>query len=492
MRFYSTRGAGPVSGARAVIDGMAPDGGLYVPENFPVATREDLARFESMSYPDCAAEILRGFFDEFPLADLARYCRDAYARFDDDRVAPLVCVDKGTFVSELWHGPTSAFKDVALTLLPRLLSAAKSVEGDERKTLILVATSGDTGKAALEGFKDADGIEIVVLYPERGVSPMQKLQMITTGGRNARAIGINGDFDDAQNAAKRIFGDPAMRARIAEKGYALSSANSINFGRLAPQTAYYFSAYADLVAAREVKFGDPINFVVPSGNFGNVLAGHYAREMGLPVKQFIVASNSNNVLTDFFATGEYDARRKLIKTISPSMDILVSGNLERLVYELLGRDGAEVRAKMSALAESGRYRVGEDAMYGAAASFIGYWASEDETRETIRGVFSECDYLVDPHTAVAMRAYEKYMRETYDLTPTVVLSTANPFKFPQDVFQALTGARIEDGFAAIDALRKYANVVPPAGISGLKGLEIRQTLTAELSEIDDAILSALD
>ena len=379
MDFYSTRGEGPVSGARAIINGIAGDGGLYVPADFPIIGQEELVDMVGLDYPERAARIIGKFLDEFSPEELLSYTQKAYARFDG-YPAPLTKVDEGTYIMELWHGPTYAFKDIALTLLPYLLTGSKKKEGVDKKTLILVATSGDTGKAALEGFKDVEGTEIIVLYPEEGVSDMQKLQMKTTEGNNTHVIGIKGNFDDAQTAVKKIFTSEEMKEKFAQKGYELSSANSINFGRLVPQIVYYFSAYLDLLAEGEIEPGESLDFVVPSGNFGNILAGYYAKRMGLPVKQLIVASNMNNVLTEFFETGLYDANRKFHKTISPSMDILVSSNLERLLYEMTGRNTDTVREMMDSLKKTGKYSVEEDLVYDAAPEFIGYCSTEEETK----------------------------------------------------------------------------------------------------------------
>lgn len=491
MEFYSTRGEGPVSGARAIVNGIAKDGGLYVPAEFPFIAREELEDLVGLDYYERAAYIIHKYLDEFSYEELKEYTEKAYSRFDE-YPAPLTKVDEGTYIMELWHGPTYAFKDIALTLLPYLLMGSKKKEGDDKKTLILVATSGDTGKAALEGFKDVENTEIVVLYPSDGVSEMQKKQMTTTEGHNTHVIGIKGNFDDAQNAVKRIFASKEMNEKFAEAGYELSSANSINFGRLVPQIVYYFSAYLDLLSEGEIEPEEQINFVVPSGNFGNILAGYYAKRMGLPIKQLIVASNENNVLTEFFETGLYNARRKFHKTISPSMDILVSSNLERLVYEMLNRESDKVVSLMEELKKDGEYSVDEDTLYDVAPEFIGYWSSEEETKNVIGNVFDEYGYLLDPHTAVAVSAFFKFMNDAYDEASAVILSTANPYKFPQSVLEAVSEQKETDAFKAIKKLEMLTGAEIPEGIAELKNKPVLHDKVVEIKDIEDAVLSAIN
>ena len=491
MEFYSTRGEGPVSGARAIVNGIAKDGGLYVPAEFPFIAREELEDLVGLDYYERAAYIIHKYLDEFSYEELKEYTEKAYSRFDE-YPAPLTKVDEGTYIMELWHGPTYAFKDIALTLLPYLLTGSKKKEGDDKKTLILVATSGDTGKAALEGFKDVENTEIVVLYPSDGVSEMQKKQMTTTEGHNTHVIGIKGNFDDAQNAVKRIFASKEMNEKFAKAGYELSSANSINFGRLVPQIVYYFSAYLDLLSEGEIEPEEQINFVVPSGNFGNILAGYYAKRMGLPIKQLIVASNENNVLTEFFETGLYNARRKFHKTISPSMDILVSSNLERLVYEMLNRESDKVVSLMEELKKDGEYSVDEDTLYDVAPEFIGYWSSEEETKNVIGNVFDEYGYLLDPHTAVAVSAFFKFMNDAYDEASAVILSTANPYKFPQSVLEAVSEQKETDAFKAIKKLEMLTGAEIPEGIAELKNKPVLHDKVVEIKDIEDAVLSAIN
>lgn len=492
MDFFSTRGEGPVSGAKAIINGIAKDGGLYVPSSFPTISKEDIEDMIMLDYEERAAYIISLYLTDFSYEELLEYTKLAYAKFEGDP-APLVKIDDETFIMELWHGPTLAFKDIALTMLPYLMVGSKQKLGDEGKTLILVATSGDTGKAALEGFKDVEGTEIIVFYPSSGVSDMQKLQMQTTEGKNVHVIGIEGNFDDAQNAVKAIFADKSMEEKLAKKGFTLSSANSINFGRLVPQIVYYISAYADLVAEGQIDNGSPINFVVPSGNFGNILAGYYAKEMGLPIKQLIVASNINNVLTEFFSDGIYDANRDFQKTMSPSMDILISSNLERLLYELGGKDSNFVKNLMKDLKDSGYYRVEEDLLYDELSEFIGYFSSEAETEEVINNVFDEYGYLLDPHTAVAVSAFFKYMGETYDEdTTTVIVSTANPYKFPQSVYKAVAKVEEDDADKAVKKLANFSGMDIPEAISSLKNKPVLHNKVVAKDKIFETVLELID
>ncbi|MFW5780167.1 MAG: threonine synthase, partial [Bacillota bacterium] len=449
MNYKSTRGEEINKASQAILNGIANDGGLYVPSSFPPITPKELEDMKSLEYKERAAFVLSKFLTDYTFEELLEYADKAYARFGGEP-APLVKADENTYLLELWHGPTLAFKDIALTILPHLLTGARQKAGIDKKTLILVATSGDTGKAALEGFRDIEGTEIVVFYPSEGVSLMQKLQMQTTEGENVHVIGIEGNFDDAQNAVKDIFNDEKIRKKLFENGYMLSSANSINFGRLAPQIAYYISSYVDLLSGGEIQNGDKINFVVPSGNFGNILAAYYACRMGLPVKRLIVASNKNKVLTDFFESGEYNINRDFYKTISPSMDILISSNLERLLFELGDRDEKFIIELMNDLKDSGRYEVDEEELSKKFSQFLAYYSTEEETHQVIDNFFDEYDYLLDPHTAVGMSVFFKYMAETYDIdTPSVIVSTANPYKFPQDVLYALTKKREDNPIKSI-------------------------------------------
>ncbi len=490
MDFYSTRGEGPVSGARAIINGIAKDGGLYVPSSFPKITPEDLADMAELSYAERAAYVMSLYLTEFSYEELLTYTEKAYSRFEDFDPAPVVKIDEGTYMLELWHGPTLAFKDVALTMLPYLLTAAKKKEGENNKTLILVATSGDTGKAALEGFKDVQGTEIAVLYPAEGVSDMQRLQMTTTDGQNVHVYGIRGNFDDAQSAVKRIFVSENMKKSLAEKGYDLSSANSINFGRLLPQIVYYVSSYVDLLSNEMIDDCEHINYVVPCGNFGNVLAAYYAKKMGLPVKQLIVASNENNVLTEFFSDGIYDSNREFFKTISPSMDILVSSNLERLLYEIGDRNPDFVKPLMERLADGGTYSIDEDMLYDKLPEFLAYYSTEAETKEVIDNFFDEYGYVLDPHTAVAVSALFKYMNEVGDnTTSNVIVSTASPFKFPQTVYEAISHNEEDDAFKAAKKLAAFSGETEPEAIKSLLSRPVRHGEIIDKEEIDGVLLA---
>lgn len=488
MLYTSTRDGGVrITGSQAIVNGISKDGGLYVPSSFPKYSLDDIATFRDLSYVDLATTILSDFLD-FTKDEINGFCRSAYARFETDEVCPVRKIDDSTFVLELFHGPTLAFKDVALTLLPHLLTASMKKNDVKEKALILVATSGDTGKAALEGFKDVEGTNIIVLYPEDGVSDMQKLQMRTQEGDNVKVFGIKGNFDDAQSAVKRIFGDEEMRKAFKEKGFVLSSANSINWGRLVPQIVYYFYAYLRLLEKGDVKLGDKINFSVPSGNFGDILAGYYAKKMGLPVNKLICASNVNRVLADFFETGVYDKNRDFFKTISPSMDILVSSNLERLLYDVSGKDVDFVKEKMRALSECGKYKVPFEMI--EKAGIVGGYADEDDTKMAIDCFFDSFDYPLDTHTAVAVTVYNNFVAETGDNTPTVIVATASPYKFPVDVYNAISHEEQEDAFVSAQKLHRISGVKIPDAISGLITKQIRFNTVIDNKDVNDAVLNA--
>lgn len=478
MDYISTRGYKKVSGSRAILEGIAKDGGLYVPSVIPNLSSEDLEILYDLDYPERVAFILNKYIPEFSEEKLLEYANLAYGRFDGDP-CPVVKIDDETYILELTHGPTLAFKDMALTLLPYLMKEAKSVNNEKRDTHILVATSGDTGKAALEGFRDVEGTKITVFYPQDGVSSMQKKQMLTQEGENVNVVGINGNFDDAQTAVKQIFANNKGNDKET-----LSSANSINWGRLVPQIVYYISAYCDLISSEQIKSGEEINFVVPTGNFGNVLAAFYAKKMGLPIKKLIVASNKNNVLTDFFVDGIYDINREFYKTISPSMDILISSNLERLLYEMMGRDSSKLCLLMDELKKYGKYSVDKESFSGVDC-FKAYFADEEETMYAIDNFFEMFDYLLDPHTGVAVDCYYKYIQETDDNTKTVIVSTANPFKFSEDVLFALDQKKAEDAFSAAKKLASFTGIEIPKEISRLKTLAERFSTVIEKNEIED-------
>ena len=477
MLFVSTRGqAGKVPSAHAIKEGLAGDGGLFVPQTFPYLSLDVILGMNALSYEQCAAKILGYFLTDYTAEELAECTAAAYSseKFGDDP-APLHKVGEHTDVLELWHGPTMAFKDIALQILPRLMTKAQEKTGSDIRIAILTATSGDTGKAALEGFANVPGTEIIVFYPEDGVSQVQKLQMVTQQGSNTKVFGIRGNFDDAQRGVKEIFGDAALEKELKECGWVFSSANSINWGRLAPQITYYFKAYADAVAAERIRPGEKIIFSVPTGNFGDILAGYYAKKMGLPVKHFICASNSNNVLSDFINSGVYDKNRVLNKTVSPSMDILVSSNLERLLFDLTDNDAAQVAEWMSQLNTVGKYQVSKDVADRVRDLFVGVWIDELETVDTIGRVRNDFEYLIDPHTAVAWRASEKYRLLSGDDSYIIVLSTASPYKFCSTVLKGIgkaEGLDETDPFSAAHCLSVETETEIPPQVKALETLPI--------------------
>ena len=465
MRYVSTRDQSlAYTAAQAIEQGLSRDGGLFLPESFPALP--DLNTLLPMTYEARAAAIMGLFLDGFTQEELLTFARKAYGpeKFDCPEVAPVRELHCKTHILELWHGPTCAFKDMALQMLPHLLTASMQKNGEEKTVCILVATSGDTGKAALEGFKDVNGTRIMVFYPKDGVSDIQQLQMVTQAGENVGVCAVVGNFDDAQTGVKRVFADKDIAARLAGRNIRLSSANSINWGRLVPQIVYYFAAYARLLKAGRIALGDEVDFCVPTGNFGDILAGYYAKRMGLPVGRLVCASNKNNVLTDFLRTGAYTARREFYKTSSPSMDILVSSNLERLLYHVTGSD-AEVAALMGRLAREGSYTVRPETLAAIQASFSCGWASEEEVAAEIRTRWERDGYLCDTHTAVAFHVAEQHKRQG---TPMVVLSTASPFKFPRSVLAALGHAAPENDFEAMQALEQATGRTAPASLAGLR------------------------
>ncbi|MDO4483637.1 MAG: threonine synthase [Clostridia bacterium] len=497
MPFFSTRGSDAVTASQAILRGIAPDGGLYVPGEFPQMTLDEIAALQQMSYRERAVSILSRYLDDFTSEEITASVAGAYAdgKFDDPAVAPVKKLDDNTFVLELFHGPTMAFKDMALQLLPYLTGLSAKKNGEEREVSILVATSGDTGKAALEGFGDVPGTSCTVFYPLDGVSPVQQLQMTTTAGKNTHVIAVHGNFDDAQTGVKKLFASGEFADAMNSRGKVLSSANSINFGRLVPQVVYYFSAYADLLAAGAITLGDKVSFVVPTGNFGDILAGYYAMQMGLPVAKLICASNRNKVLTDFFATGEYSVQREFYKTDSPSMDILVSSNLERLLYEVSGRDAECVRTWMEELKTQGCYDIGAENLYTLLQTFAAGTADDEETRAEIKRCLTENGYLMDPHTAVASKVLRDYRAENEDDTVTVVLSTANPYKFAMPVLAAVAGDEALQGldaFAASDVLERTAGVPVPAQVKALPTLPVLHTAQCDKEDMGKAVLAAFD
>lgn len=445
MKYTSTRDSSnltSVSSAEAIKRGLAPDGGLYLPETAPRLSREELEKLCSMTYSERAAYLLSLFLDDYDADGLRQDCAAAYGeeKFPGG-AAPVADIGDGIYSLELWHGPTCAFKDMALQIMPRLLVRALRMTGETKLAHILVATSGDTGKAALEGYRDVEGVRMTVFYPNDGVSKMQQRQMTTQEGDNVYVCAVNGNFDDAQTGVKNIFSDRALAKKAEEAGFFFSSANSINWGRLVPQIVYYVSAYCDLVSTGRVRMGDEINVCVPTGNFGNIFAAYTAREMGLPIRRFICASNANHVLTDFIRTGVYDRTREFYKTMSPSMDILISSNLERLLCRVGGK--ALTAELMASLQTTGRYEAPAETTAAIQSLFSGYFLSEAETTAAIRDAFRNRGYLVDPHTAVGLGCAEKYRVETGDDAPIVLASTASPYKFAADVCRAI-GAEIAD------------------------------------------------
>jgi len=472
MLYQSTRGSSKrISAAEAIAQGLSDDGGLYLPESFPTLTTDAISDLASKPYKDRAAYIIGKFSDGFDEGDLLKYASEAYSEpaYDHPAIAPLYKLDGNTHFLELWHGPTCAFKDMALQMLPHLLAVSLRKTNEKRDVCILVATSGDTGKAALEGFRDVPGTKIMVFYPRDGVSEVQKLQMTSQSGGNVNVVAVEGNFDDAQSGVKAIFSDVDIRERLGKDGYLLSSANSINWGRLVPQIAYYVSAYCDLIAAGEIVVGDRINFCVPTGNFGNILSAWYAEKMGLPIKKLICASNRNNVLSEFINTGVYDKNRPFYTTASPSMDILVSSNLERLLFELSGKDGASISEYMSALSSAGKYEVPVHVLAETNRFFAAGSCSEEDTMNTIAEVLKRHNYLIDTHTAVAYKVLGDYRADSGDLTPAVVVSTASPYKFCDSVLGAL-GHNVEGGgVELIDALYEKTGCAVPAPLAALRG-----------------------
>lgn len=472
MLYYSTRDKNRrVTASRAISDGLAPDGGLYIPECIPQVSAEKLEALCKANYRERATYIMGLYLDEFSEDELRAMTEQAYGEnFETESPAPLRFVDEETAYLELWHGPSCAFKDMALQMLPHLLTASLKKCGEERNVCILTATSGDTGKAALEGFCEVPGTRVVVFYPQDGVSEMQKLQMVTQKGSNVLVSAVEGNFDDAQTGVKKIFGDKALAERLNEKAVFLSSANSMNWGRLLPQIVYYFSAYCDYVISGKLRCGEKLDFCVPTGNFGNILAGYYAKRMGLPVGRLLCASNANDVLTEFIETGVYNRNRSFHTTISPSMDILVSSNLERLLM-LLSESDSEVRTYMETLSEKGCYTVSDSVRQGVQETLNAGCCDDVRTKETIAAVFNTYNYLIDPHTAVAARVLDDYRKKTGEKHPCVVVSTANPYKFASDVLNALGGEAEE--CRLLEALSEKSSTNVPAPLRGLHDLPVR-------------------
>ncbi len=502
MKYESTRGGlEKITGAEAIIKGIADDKGLYVPVQIP-GLPLSIKEMEGMSYQQIAYEIIHAFFDDYTENEMKACIDGAYdSKFEAEEIAPLTEAG-GAWFLELYHGKTAAFKDMALSILPYLMTTACRKVGEKDKICILTATSGDTGKAALEGFAKVDGTEIIVFYPENGVSQVQERQMVSQEGENTHVVAIKGNFDDAQTGVKKIFSDDEMKEKLARRGIKLSSANSINIGRLVPQVAYYVYAYVKLVEKGAVKEGEPVNITVPTGNFGNILAAYLAKEMGLPVKKLICASNENKVLTDFIRTGTYDARREFHLTSSPSMDILISSNLERLLFLLSGRDGHNIRNLMESLDREKVYSVSDEIKEGMK-DFYGGFCTEEDTAKTIASLWQEEKYLTDTHTAVAYKVYRDYVKETGDETPAIIASTASAYKFAPSVASAcgiddervksLTCAGTEPtGFDYVRALEKVTGVKVPSGLKDLDTKPVLHNKVCGKDQMENAVLEALD
>ncbi|QWT55203.1 threonine synthase [Christensenella sp. MSJ-20] len=487
MQFFSTRGGEGVSPAEAVLMGIAPDGGLFIPEAFPQFSLSQIAKMARLSYPELSAQVIASFLTDFTYADILKVTREGYAAFSHSDTAPLVSIGDGLFGLELFHGPTLAFKDIALCVLPGLMRLSMEKLGQDKTVLILVATSGDTGKAALSGFTDKPGTAICVYYPKDGVSYAQKRQMITQKGKNVQTLGVEGDFDACQRGVKAIMGDPEMARLVGERGYAFSSANSINFGRLVPQVAYYFSSYVKLLSAGEIELGDQVDFIVPTGNFGNILAGWYAKQMGLPVGKLICASNRNNVLTKFFSDGVYRAGGTLHKTTSPSMDILVSSNLERLLYHCT-QDPDLVKAYMEDLAQGRDYAVGNALLNRFSEDFLAGWADDAAGAQAIGRAYRRGGYVLDPHSAIGRAVYEELPATG---NKAVLVCTASPFKFSSDVLRAL-GREPQDDESAPYQLADVTGLKLPMPLIEALTAEPRLLDTCGAAEMGEALLAWLD
>ncbi len=491
LLYKSTRNSEvKVTASQAILKGLADDGGLFVPETIP-SLEVSLKDLANMSYAEVAYEVMKLFLTDFTEEELKNCINRAYdSKFDTDEIAPLVKAD-GAYYLELFHGATIAFKDMALSILPHLLTTSAKKNAVKNDIVILTATSGDTGKAALAGFADVEGTKIIVFYPKDGVSPIQEKQMVTQKGDNTYVVAIKGNFDDAQTGVKNIFGDKEFAKLMDESGFQFSSANSINIGRLVPQIVYYVYSYAKLLQNEEISEGEEINVVVPTGNFGNILAAFYAKNMGLPIKKLVCASNDNKVLYDFFTTGEYNRNREFILTSSPSMDILISSNLERLIYRICDADSAKNKELMTSLSKEGKYEITE-AMKAQLADFYGNYATEAETAKVIKDIYESTGYVIDTHTAVAAVAYKKYLADTKDNTKTVIASTASPFKFTRSVMNAIDAKYDNMGdFELVDELSKLSNVTVPNAIEEIRTAKVLHDTVCEVNEMKDTVKKIL-
>lgn len=486
--YNSTRSKGtPVKASEAILKGLSDDGGLFVPDHIP-ALDKSLKELSEMTYQQVAYEVMKLFLTDFTEEELKTCIERAYdSKFDTDVIAPLVEAE-GAYYLELFHGSTIAFKDMALSILPHLMITSARKNHIKNEIVILTATSGDTGKAALAGFANVEGTRIIVFYPKNGVSPIQEKQMVTQKGDNTFVVGIHGNFDDAQTGVKKIFSDKELAKEMDGKGFQFSSANSINIGRLVPQICYYVYSYATLLREGKIADGEKMNVVVPTGNFGNILAAFYAKNMGLPIAKLICASNDNKVLYDFFRTGTYDRNRKFMLTSSPSMDILISSNLERLIYRIAGNDADKNRELMAALSGQGKYEISAD-MKAALADFYGNYANEAETADEIKRLYRSCGYVIDTHTAVASAVYQKYLKETGDSnTKTVIASTASPFKFTRSVMNAID-AKYDamSDFELVDELSKIANVTVPQAIEEIRTAPVVHDTQCDADKMKDTV-----
>lgn len=494
MNYRSTRGnvKDALKSSDAVVQGLAPDGGLYVPVDFPKPTY-DLENLIQLPYQKLAQTILQWFFNDYPAEQLADGTTKAYAdQWDDDSIAPLSRQKAGFNYLELYHGPTLAFKDIALQMLPQLMTKAIKLNGVDRDIVILTATSGDTGTASMRGFSNVDGTQVIVFYPDGGVSPVQLKQMLGQPGQNLTAVAVKGNFDDAQTQVKQIFNDQAFNQRLIDNGYQFSSANSMNIGRLIPQVVYYFAAYGQLVEQDQIKLGDAINFTVPTGNFGDILAGWYAKKLGLPIKKLICASNENNVLTDFFTTGRYDRRRAFHLTSAPAMDILVSSNLERLLFDVYDEDAASVKDLMERLQNDGWYQITSAAKAKLDQEFAAGYAAQSQVAGEIKYVYETSGYLIDPHTAVGSFVARQYQKNSHDQTPMVIVSTASPYKFPETVYHALTGQDTQQqGLPAIKQLHDLVGGELTAGVKELFDHQPRKESVIAPDDMEDLIAEVL-
>lgn len=482
VQYSSTRNSGKkITASQAILQGLSEDGGLFVPDHIP-ALSLSMRELADRNYQETAYEVMKLYLTDFTEEELKTCIARAYdEKFDTAAVAPLKEA-KGAYYLELFHGATIAFKDMALSILPHLMTTAARKNHVKDEIVILTATSGDTGKAALAGFAGVEGTRIIVFYPKNGVSPIQEKQMVTQKGDNTYVVGITGNFDDAQTGVKKLFGDKELEKELAEAGFRFSSANSINIGRLVPQIVYYVYAYARLLAKGELSEGEKINVVVPTGNFGNILAAFYAKNMGLPIHKLICASNDNKVLYDFFATGTYDKNREFVLTSSPSMDILISSNLERLIYRIAGNDAEKTASLMAALGSGGKYEI-TPGMQEALSDFYGNYATEKETAAAIKALYENCGYVIDTHTAVASAVYDKYRADTQDMTKTVIVSTASPYKFTRSVMEAMGEDGTMDDFALADALSLLSKVPVPAAVEEIRTAPVLHTKVCDKEEM---------